>query len=441
MSTVATTTDTVYQQLRQMAGEKSGRGLRRVTMKLSEGPELLAWLAAQSGPQAYFADRSGDRAFAATGALLVENCEAPDKQFFHRLEQWLEDADDDIAFYGGMRFDAGPRKTPDPVWQDFSGAYFFIPRFETIRFRDHWEVAMNWLDDDEPGPSPEPAELLPALSRQAISRRVDTPNEEKWNDRVETILRALQQDAISKVVLARRTTWEPSGLPSPHVLAARLFEDAPNCFHFLLRPGQGKSAFFGASPELLYARYGRELLSEAVAGTRRRGASSEEDRRLARELWESEKEQQEHRFVANMIGGVLGSLCQTMRREEPPSVLKLARVQHLRTPFTGELLPSVDDADLLGALHPTPATGGTPREEALAWIRRMEEFDRGFYAAPLGRISRTESIFTVAIRSGLAAGDALHVFAGAGIVPGSDPTREWDELEKKIGDFLKLGYS
>jgi menaquinone-specific isochorismate synthase len=115
--------------------------------------------------------------------------------------------------------------------------------------------------------------------------------------------------------------------------------------------------------------------------------------------------------------------------------MKLARGRHLRSKVHGTLREGVTDAVLLDALHPTPAVGGHPRDEALEEIRALETFDRGWYAGPVGWIGAEDSEFAVGIRSGLVRGGTLALFSGAGIVAGSVPDEEWAEIEQKIGDF------
>ena len=96
------------------------------------------------------------------------------------------------------------------------------------------------------------------------------------------------------------------------------------------------------------------------------------------------------------------------------------------------------DADIVSTLHPTPAVGGSPTREAVAWIRANEPFARGWYAGPIGWVGYDSSEFAVAIRSALIDGTSLSVYTGAGIVPGSDPAREWQEIEDKMGTFLHV---
>ncbi|MCK5033282.1 MAG: chorismate-binding protein, partial [Calditrichia bacterium] len=119
------------------------------------------------------------------------------------------------------------------------------------------------------------------------------------------------------------------------------------------------------------------------------------------------------------------------------SVIKLRRLQHLYSKFHGKLKDETSDIEILSALHPTPAVGGVPGKEALEHIQSMEPFHRGWYAAPVGWIGYNSAEFAVAIRSGLVNGKNLALYSGGGIVDGSDVNSEWQEIENKIGNFLK----
>ena len=152
----------------------------------------------------------------------------------------------------------------------------------------------------------------------------------------------------------------------------------------------------------------------------------------------NEKELREHRFVLRMLREHFQRYCSSSREAEAPELLRLRHCQHLYTRMEGLLNDSECDAALLGALHPTPAVGGTPRDRALAWIQAEEPFDRGIYAAPVGWVDYDGCDFCVAIRSGLVQDNQLIVYTGTGIVPGSLPAGEWAEIEQKMGDFLDI---
>ena len=223
----------------------------------------------------------------------------------------------------------------------------------------------------------------------------------------------------------------------PTLVLEGLKAATPGCFHFYAEPEDGV-AFLGASPERLFRRDGSSVVSEAVAGTRPRGVSSADDKGLGEDLLHSVKDRSEHSYVRTGIGEALAPLCEELDLEEGVSEMKLARGRHLKSRIRGVLREGVTDADLIGALHPTPAVCGYPRDEALQEIRALEPFDRGWYAGPIGWIGADASEFAVGLRSGLVRGRTLALFSGAGIVAGSVPHEEWAEIEQKIGDFTGM---
>ncbi|PSQ98457.1 MAG: isochorismate synthase, partial [Bacteroidetes bacterium SW_7_64_58] len=204
-----------------------------------------------------------------------------------------------------------------------------------------------------------------------------------------------------------------------------------------VRPADGP-AFVGASPERLFRREGRTVVSEAVAGTRPRGETEEEDAALRRELLQNPKERREHAFVEDAIRSDLEQVCTAVRSPNGTGELALARGRHLHSRITGTLRSETSTTDLLEVLHPTPAVGGVPTDNAVAAIRAQEPFDRGWYAGPVGWVGRDAAEFAVALRAGLVEDNQIALFSGAGIVEGSTPEREWEEIEQKIGDFAAI---
>ena len=271
--------------------------------------------------------------------------------------------------------------------------------------------------------------------------RTDVPAPKSWRASIETALDAFAHTALDKVVLARRSAYDFDEALDPFALLGALEAATASCFHFLVQPAPGL-AFLGASPERLFHQHGRALESEAVAGTRPRGASSSADARFRRELLGSDKDRREHGYVQAHIRAALQPLAATLDADAEPSDLPLARGRHLYAGFRAELRAEVSPVDVLRALHPTPAVGGTPTPDALAMIAATEAFDRGWYAGPVGWIGADDAEFAVAIRSGLvqqhAAGATLALYSGAGIVEGSDAGAEWDEIEQKIGNFGRV---
>jgi isochorismate synthase len=175
--------------------------------------------------------------------------------------------------------------------------------------------------------------------------------------------------------------------------------------------------------------------ADAVAGSAPRGRTAGQDHRLARELVESKKDQEEHAVVVRCVLEALARHCSTLAAPEAPGLLRTDGIQHLHTPIQGRLRePSKTTVlDLVADLHPTPAVGGAPRQHALDWLRGHEGLDRGWYAGPLGWVTpEGEGEFTVALRSMLLHGCRATLFAGAGIVAGSDPEAELAETRLKL---------
>lgn len=135
----------------------------------------------------------------------------------------------------------------------------------------------------------------------------------------------------------------------------------------------------------------------------------------------------------------LEAVCVRVFVEPNKAIRKLPRVQHLYAHLTGRLRSEDDEFDILSSLHPSPAVCGFPTEEARLLIAETEMFDRGMYAGPVGWFGGGESEFAVGIRSALVEkGLGALIYAGTGIVEGSNSSLEWEELELKTSQFTKL---
>ncbi len=358
----------------------------------------------------------------------------------------LQKLPDGMRFYGGMRF-AAEVTQQDPTWQRFGRVRFVLPAVELLRDDAGTTMAMNLIVSDEPAREMHQlAGILQSLSTPPTlsaahlplpMNRVNLPDRDRWEHMVEIARRQMTAGTLKKIVLARRCMFDFGESLHPMALLQRLHEASPDSFHFCFNYGN-EIAFIGATPERLYQRLGVHLLSEALAGTRPRGATDDDDRWLESELMASAKERNEHQLVADAIVETLSRYCTNVQRRATPEILKLQYVQHLRTVISGELKEPVSDADLLLALHPTPAMGGWPKAEAMQAIADLEPFDRGWYAAPIGWVKKDEAEFAVAIRCALVEGSRLSLFSGAGIMPESDSEQEWREIESKIGNFLRI---
>ena len=200
-------------------------------------------------------------------------------------------------------------------------------------------------------------------------------------------------------------------------------------------------AFIGLSPELLYKREDKSILTEAIAGTRGRGIDFLHDDLLRQELLTSEKDRHEHHLVVGAIIDAFRQVCRSYRIDNDRRILRLPNQQHLCLRISGRLGDDIRDRDLCSSLHPTPAVGGAPADKAQVYLRQWEGFDRGWFSGAVGCLGLDRSEVAVAIRSCLVEGSRLNLYAGAGIVNGSDPRTEWEEIESKIKGYLNVLYS
>ncbi|MEM6470531.1 MAG: isochorismate synthase [Planctomycetota bacterium] len=337
-----------------------------------------------------------------------------------------------LKCFGGLSFNG------EDGWGTFGAGRFVVPRLSLSE--GTLTLAVMTADDVENARD----ELRQLKASEPLRDRMPVPvgksfqpTYDGWQSRVDEALSLIRAEALEKIVLARRTILQFDEPVDPIALAARLEEMIYDCFVFCFDFGTD-IAFLGATPERLFRRHGDQLYSEVVAGTRMRGESAMEDERLAIELLTSDKDQREHDIVRKSIRQKLHKFVEHLEVDSQASILRLANKQHLRSSVRGTLKSGVSDGMLLGRLHPTPAVGGYPTDNALPEIARIEPFDRGWYAAPVGWVGADEAQFAVAIRSGLVDGNTLSLYSGAGIVRGSDPDEEWREVENKIQDFMSV---
>ncbi|WP_434048255.1 MULTISPECIES: isochorismate synthase DhbC [Sorangium] len=297
---------------------------------------------------------------------------------------------------------------------------------------------------------------MDALRREAPAaiqelRRIPEPRE--YVRAVETAVGLMRSEALSKVVLSRMlemTLREPVDLR--HVLQ-RLSQQNRSGYTFaanLSDPSAGASGLdrvaasarqrtlIGASPELLLSRSGFRVIANPLAGSAIRSPDPDEDRRRAIALLASEKDRHEHAIVVDAVAAALRPFCRRLSVPEEPSLTQTANLWHLSSRITGELRDlSISSMKLATALHPTPAVCGYPTERARAAIETIEPFDRGFFTGLVGWCDATgDGEWAVAIRCADIAGRALRLYAGAGIVIGSDGERELAETSAKLGTML-----
>jgi menaquinone-specific isochorismate synthase len=280
-------------------------------------------------------------------------------------------------------------------------------------------------------PTPDPDDA-PTRLPDGFSLTSPRPHPE-WQQTIADAVAAIDAGRLDKVVVAREVLVEANRpIVVPDVLE-RLRALYPACVVFSVE------GFLGASPELLVERRGASVRSHPLAGTFPRSGDPHADDVLARELVASVKDQREHRFVIDEIERVLRPLCATLDVPSEPTVMQLRNVLHLGTEIGGTLAGSSGPTalELTAALHPTPAVAGTPTDAALTWLAANERLGRGRYAGPVGWVDGNgDGMFSVGIRSADVSGSRARLFAGVGIVDGSEPARELAETQLKLQALL-----
>lgn len=271
----------------------------------------------------------------------------------------------------------------------------------------------------------------------SVREIVRQPGREAWDRMVEAALEEVAAGRLEKVVAARCLELALDRPADAVDVLLALRGGGEGTFPYLLEPVAG-SFLVGAAPEIVASRRGRRFRATAVAGTVREGADPAESERLARRLLSSDKDRREHRIGVRDMREALLEVAGVAEVGQAPRVLRLQGMQHLSTGLTARLAKDLHVLELLAALHPTAAVNGRPREAALAYLRRREPFDRGWYAGPVGWFDAAgDGAFAPALRSVTTAGRRARVCAGAGIVEGSRPAAEWDETGVKLRPALR----
>jgi menaquinone-specific isochorismate synthase len=412
------------------------------------GCSPLPWLQWQTHPiKIYWSNRQLN--FESAGVGLADKIKCDNGQDYNfklaEIQNNLRDYSGKARYYGGIRFNS--KANADEHWLPYGSCLFILPQFELFSDTTGTYFACNIVI--EPGQLTrrkldymlESLDSIRVCNDAGIKSekissffREDIPSKINWFVNIESVLNILKSGKIKKIVLGRSSIFYFDKALRPLQIMQRLKEIEPFAYHFFIQPQEG-TAFVGATPERLYKRQGNLIESEAVAGTCARGATPEDDERLSETLLRSEKDHREHIMVRDHLKLLLQQFCRYLEVGEV-KLLHQTKVQHLYSYIFGYLREKITDIDLLTLLHPTPAVGGFPRDGALQSIEELEPFDRGWYAGPVGWMSNNSAEFAVAIRSGLVNEKSVRVFAGAGLIEGSEAQLEWDEIETKISAFM-----
>jgi menaquinone-specific isochorismate synthase len=274
------------------------------------------------------------------------------------------------------------------------------------------------------------------ISNSAISSEISwqkgSINEEKWREQVSAAITAIKSNQLEKVVLARDLNATSNTTIDIRNLMQRLEIEYPSTWLFLV------DGLIGATPELLVRLNKSLVTSRVLAGTIRKSGNEDRDLALAASLAKSSKDLEEHEYAVKSVADALAPFCSSTNVPESPFVLHLSNVMHLATDVTGVLNDSAKQADiftLVEKLHPSAAVCGTPTEVAKKLITSLEEMNRGRYSGPVGWIdAHGDGEIAIALRCGQLSADhkSIRIFAGCGIVAGSDPANEYAESQAKL---------
>ncbi|HLR81216.1 MAG TPA: isochorismate synthase [Bacillota bacterium] len=444
--------------MRQLTSHDNNRQLVSMTKKIKSQDPLHFFLAAKQLNMDRTFWTSSTEDFFLVGVGSVYEIVADDNRYEQTKSKWyalLEQAEihnpyrvpgTGLIALGGMSFD--PKKATSHLWEKYKHSLFRIPQFVLTKYKaqDYLTININIHKDDDPlqiaHQLTKQEQLLLQSSQFTSEVQAHIIDSEEialnqWKDVVQQAIDELQGGQMQKIVLARELRLKLSQQANIAHILKQLLDTQPNSYVFAFE--QGDDCFVGATPERLVKLEKNHLLSTGLAGTAPRGETEKEDRMIGNRLLHDEKNLQEHAYVVQMIRDGIEKYCTDIDIPDEPVLYPLKNLQHLYTPVQATLKPGASIFDIIARLHPTPALGGTPTEEALRFIRDYELLDRGWYGAPIGWLdSNDHGEFAVAIRSGLIQGDEASLFAGCGILKDSDVETEYEETNIKFLPMLTV---
>nr|WP_157551375.1 isochorismate synthase [Kineosphaera limosa] len=343
------------------------------------------------------------------------------------------DVDDEVGVFG-----SGPLAFGSFSYSAASdaGSCLVVPRV-VLGHRDGrwWRTTLSPADSADPG---DPGlwqghvdpPLDPPLDHGEVAFADGALSGPAWREVVAQAVERIGAGTLEKVVLARDLLAIAERPIDPRLLLTRLASGYPRTWVF------GVDGMVGATPEMLVRLERGLVTSRVLAGTIRRSGDDEHDLALAGSLARSSKDLEEHEYAVRSVAESLARHCTSMSVPESPFVLHLPNVMHLATDVAGRTRNGDTSVDLAASLHPSAAVCGTPTSTADRLIAELEGMDRGRYAGPVGWMDASgDGEWAIALRSGAMAADdprRMRIFAGCGIVAGSDPDAELAESEAKL---------
>ena len=352
-------------------------------------------------------------------------------QRFAAAQQWWQgvsaraEVDDEVRLPG-----TGPLAFGSLSYSPASaaGATLIVPRVVIGR-----RGAATWITTIEFDGDPSPGMLgvsSPPASPGEVAFADGARSGPQWTQAVASAVAAIGTGRLDKVVLARDLRVDTTSPIEPRWVLRNLAEDYARTWVFAV------DGLVGATPEMLVRLERGLVTSRVLAGTIRRSGDDAHDLALAASLARSSKDLEEHEYAVRSVAEALADHCTSVSVPESPFVLHLPNVMHLATDIAGRLNNGDTSLGLAAALHPSAAVCGTPRDVADELIAELEGMDRGRYAGPVGWMAASgDGEWGIALRSGELDRDdprRMRLFAGCGIVAGSDPAAELAESDAKL---------
>ena len=379
--------------------------------ELGEDQEITSWV------------RGGD-GIVGIGVHKRHVVTGPDR--FIQAQKWWQDSINELDIRNNLHgTGTGPILFSSFSFDPTEESQLIIPK--VVIGQRNGKSWITWIGD-----TPQPQLRRASEVRSPLNLTWSGSNGDVWQDRVARAIEKIKGGKLEKVVLARFTTASSDSIIESRSLLKYLSNEYPSTWIY------SNAGLVGATPELLVRLSKSLITSRILAGTIRKTGDDQRDLALAGSLARSSKDLEEHEYAVRSVADALAPFCSSMNVPESPFVLHLSNVMHLATDVTGVLSDNSSPADifeLAARLHPSAAVCGTPTEVAKRTIDEIEGISRGRYAGPVGWIdAKGDGELGIALRCGQISSDkkSIRIFAGCGIVAGSDPEREYAESQAKL---------
>jgi menaquinone-specific isochorismate synthase len=400
------------------------------TVAIDDPGALLSLLPEAMGPEQVASWVRNGEGLVGWGRALT--CQTSGANRFAQAQTWWQS----VVEHAVVRDDLQLRGTGPVAFGSFSfsadspaGAMLVVPEVLVGQRGSQWWMTTIGVGSHLPGglaPSPAPRPVAPldvTFADGALSGA-------QWSTVVARAVRRINDGELDKVVLARDLAVNASSAIDPRWLLQRLAERYDTTWVFAV------DGLVGATPELLVRLEKGLVTSRVLAGTIRRTGDDNHDLALAASLARSSKDLEEHEYAVRSVAEALAPHCSSINVPESPFVLHLSNVMHLATDVAGVLTDGATSLALAASLHPSAAVCGTPRPVADTAISELEQMDRGRYAGPVGWMDAAgDGEWGIALRCGAldsADPQRMRLFAGCGVVSGSDPDSELAESDAKF---------